>query len=63
MHFSYEGLRDQHFITGGAPNGVDLGRLDPARWTSMYQQLLELKLIQKPFDPSIAYTMQFMPGQ
>jgi NitT/TauT family transport system substrate-binding protein len=61
MKFSYEALRDQHFIDGDAPGGVELGRFDPARWTSMYQQLLELKVIHKPFDPAIAYTMQFMP--
>jgi NitT/TauT family transport system substrate-binding protein len=61
MKFSYEALRDQHFITGEAANGADLGRFDPARWTNMYQQLLDLKVIQKPFDPGIAYTMQFMP--
>jgi NitT/TauT family transport system substrate-binding protein len=61
MQFSYEALRDQHFIAGDAPGGADLGKLDPARWNSMYQQLLDLKVIQKPFDPSIAYTLQFMP--
>jgi NitT/TauT family transport system substrate-binding protein len=61
MKFSYEALRDQRFIAGDAPNGADLGRFDPARWTSMYQQLLDLKVITKPFDPAIAYTMQFMP--
>lgn len=61
MQFSYEALRDQHFITGDDPTGNDLGRLDPARWNSMYQQLLELKVIQKPFDPATAYTLQFMP--
>jgi hypothetical protein len=27
----------------------------------MYQQLLELKVISKPFDPAIAYTVQFTP--
>jgi NitT/TauT family transport system substrate-binding protein len=58
MKFSYEGLRDQHFITG---EGDNLGRFDPARWTSMYQQLLDLKVIQKPFDPATAYTLQFIP--
>jgi NitT/TauT family transport system substrate-binding protein len=61
MQFSYEALRDQHFIAGDAPGGADLGKLDPARWNTMYQQLLDLKVIQKPFDPSIAYTLQFMP--
>jgi NitT/TauT family transport system substrate-binding protein len=62
MKFSYEALRDQHFIDGNAPGGVELGKFDPARWTSMYQQLLELKVIHKPFDPTIGYTMQFIPG-
>ncbi len=62
MKFSYEALRDQHFIAGDAPNGADLGRFEPARWASMYQQLLDLKVITKPFDPATAYTMQFMPS-
>ena len=61
MKFSYEALRDQHFIAGDDPSGAELGRFDPARWTSMYQQLLELKVISKPFDPSTAYTLQFLP--
>jgi NitT/TauT family transport system substrate-binding protein len=61
MKFSYEALRDQHFIAGDADGGADLGRFDAARWTSMYQQLLDLKVIQKPFDPATAYTMRFMP--
>jgi NitT/TauT family transport system substrate-binding protein len=61
MKFSYEALRDQHFIAGDADGGADLGRFDVARWTSMYQQLLDLKVIQKPFDPATAYTMRFMP--
>jgi NitT/TauT family transport system substrate-binding protein len=61
MKFSYEALRDQHFIAGEDTSGADLGRFDPARWASMYQQLLELKVITKPFDPAIAYTVQFLP--
>ncbi len=61
MQFSYEALRDQHFIAGSDPGGAGLGSFNRARWTSMYQQLLDLKVIQKPFDPAIAYTMQFMP--
>ena len=63
MKFSYEGLRDQHFITGSAPDGADVGQLTAARWASMYQQLLSLKVIQKPFDPTTAYTLQFLPKQ
>src|SRR6201996_5501126 len=55
MKFSYEALRDQHFVAGDAPDGADLGRFDAARWNNMYQQLLQLKLIQNGFDPSTAY--------
>lgn len=58
MQFSYEALRDQHFIDGGGP---DLGKFDPARWANMYQQLLDLKLLSKKFDPTSAYTLQFLP--
>ena len=67
-------LRIAHLLVDQWPEGAQrltagvirpltnvLGRLDPARWTSMYQQLLDLKLIQKPFDPAVAYTLQFMP--
>ena len=61
MQFSYQALRDQHFVAGDAPDGADLGKFDPARWTSLYNQLLDLKVIQKPFDPQTAYTLQFMP--
>ncbi len=61
MKFSSQALRDQHFIAGDAADNADLGKFDPARWASMYQQLFELKLIQKPFDPATAYTLQFMP--
>jgi NitT/TauT family transport system substrate-binding protein len=61
MQFSYQALRDQHFIAGEDPNGAELGQFTPARWTSMYQQLLDLKVIEKPFDPAIAYTLQFLP--
>jgi NitT/TauT family transport system substrate-binding protein len=59
MKFSYEALRDQNFITGKAPNQADVGRFDPARWTNMYQQLLQLKLIHNPFDVTSAYTVKF----
>jgi NitT/TauT family transport system substrate-binding protein len=58
MQFSYEALRDRHFIDGGGP---DLGKFDPARWTSMYQQLIDLKVVSRPFDPATAYTLQFLP--
>jgi NitT/TauT family transport system substrate-binding protein len=61
MQFSYQALRDQRFIAGEDPSGGQLGKFDSARWASMYQQLLDLKLIEKPFDPATAYTQRFIP--
>src|SRR5277367_2676613 len=58
--FTYHALKDGHFITGSDPSGSQLGQFDSARWQAMYQQLLDLKIIEKPFDPKIAYTTQFL---
>lgn len=60
MAFTYQALKDGHFITGSDPGGSQLGQFDPARWQTMYQQLLDLKIIKKPFDPKIAYTTAFL---
>lgn len=59
MQFTWQALRDGHFVTGSDPSGAQLGQMDPARWTTMYQQLLDLKVIDKPIDPATAYTLQF----
>jgi len=37
-----------------------LGNMTPERWATMYEQLSDLKLIDKPFDPTTAYTLQFV---
>lgn len=63
MQFSWQALRDGHFVTGDDPSGAQLGQMEPKRWQLMYQQLLELKVIEKKFDPSIAYTLQFIAKQ
>jgi NitT/TauT family transport system substrate-binding protein len=60
MQFSWQQLRDGNFVTGDDPSGVQLGQMDPKRWDTMYSQLLDLKVIGKPFDPSTAYTLQFL---
>jgi hypothetical protein len=33
------------------------------RWTTMYQQLLDLRVIDKPFDPTTAYTLEFVQAK
>jgi hypothetical protein len=37
--------------------------MSPERWTTMYNQLPDLKVIDKPFDPATAYTLQFVQGE
>jgi NitT/TauT family transport system substrate-binding protein len=63
MTFSWQGLRDGHFVAGDDPSGAQLGQMTAARWTTMYNQLLDLKVIEKPFDPTTAYTLQFLHTQ
>ena len=51
--------------SGGEPVKLDLTAtpaeiLALARWSTMYQQLLDLKVIQKPIDPTTAYTTRFL---
>jgi NitT/TauT family transport system substrate-binding protein len=61
MEFSARTLKEMKFETGNGPDGDQLGRFTEERWTTMYQQLVDLKLITEPIDPKTAYTMQFLP--
>ena len=63
MQFTWQQLRDGHFVAGDDPSGAQLGQFDPKRWSTMYDQLTDLKVIQKPFDPVTAYTLQFNQPQ
>jgi NitT/TauT family transport system substrate-binding protein len=60
MQFTWQALRDGHFVAGEDPSGAQLGQMDPKRWETMYRQLLELKVIEKEFDPATGYTLQFL---
>jgi len=55
-----QALRDGHFVAGDEAKGEKLGQMEAGRWTTMYNQLLDLKVIDKPFDPATAYTLQFV---
>ena len=63
MQFTWQKLRDDRFVAGDDPSGALVGQFDPRRWATMYGQLVDLKLIDKPFDPAMAYTMQFLQKQ
>ena len=59
MQFTCRALKEGHFIYPD-DDPLKTGSFDPARWSQMYQQLVDLKLIQHSFDPATAYTMQFV---
>jgi NitT/TauT family transport system substrate-binding protein len=59
MQFSWEQLRDGNFVVGDPGKGEQFGKMDPRRWSDLYNQLLDLKVIDKPIDPTTAYTLQF----
>jgi NitT/TauT family transport system substrate-binding protein len=63
MQFTWKTLRDGHFVEGDDPSGAQLGQMNAARWATMYQQLADLKVIDKTFDPGTAYTLQFVSAQ
>jgi NitT/TauT family transport system substrate-binding protein len=60
MQFTWQQLKAGHFVAGDDPSGAQLGQMDPKRWATMYNQLADLKVIGKSFDPSTAYTLQFI---
>jgi NitT/TauT family transport system substrate-binding protein len=60
MTFTWQALRDGHFVAGDDPRGGQLGQMTSERWSALYKQLVDLKVIDKPFDPATAYTLQFV---
>jgi NitT/TauT family transport system substrate-binding protein len=60
MMFSWQALRDGNFVTGPDASRLQLGKMEPQRWTTMYQQLKDLQIISQSFDPANAYTLQFV---
>jgi NitT/TauT family transport system substrate-binding protein len=61
MQFSIDTLKAGHFIDGDGSPDSHLGHFTAQRWTTLYQQLLDLKVITKPIDPATAYTARFNP--
>jgi len=58
MAFSVKTLTDGHFVTGDPDQ---FGQFTPERWATMYQQLVDLKVITSSIDPATAYTAKFLP--
>jgi NitT/TauT family transport system substrate-binding protein len=60
MNFTWRALRDGGFVAGDDASGAQIGQMNSQRWTMMYQQLLDIKVIDRPFDPATAYTLEFV---
>jgi len=60
VQFSWQALRDGHFVAGEDASGALIGQMNARRWATIYKQLLDLKVIEKEFDPATAYTLQFV---
>jgi NitT/TauT family transport system substrate-binding protein len=61
MQFSVDTLKSQHFIDGLGTGDSHLGHFTPQRWATMYNQLVDLKVITQPLDPATTYTTRFVP--
>ncbi len=62
MNFTCAALKEGHFIYADNDPAM-AGDLQPERWAAMYQQLADLKVIQRPIDPGMAYTTQFIQAK
>ncbi|WP_162537355.1 ABC transporter substrate-binding protein [Granulicella sp. WH15] len=61
MQYSVETLKSGHFIDGAGTPDSHLGHFTAARWNATYQQLVDLKVLERPIDPASAYSLKFVP--
>jgi NitT/TauT family transport system substrate-binding protein len=59
--FSIDTLKAGHFVDGTGTPDSHLGHFTEQRWNMLYHQLLDLKVLDKPFDPATVYTTRFAP--
>jgi NitT/TauT family transport system substrate-binding protein len=59
--FTFEALREGHFITGADASGAAVGRMTPERWAVLNEQLTSLGIVRRPINPAAAYTTNFLP--
>jgi NitT/TauT family transport system substrate-binding protein len=61
MQYTLQALKDGGLVTGPDASGAQIGKMIPARWSAMNDQLTALGVIRKPIDPTAAYTLKFLP--
>ena len=60
VNFSFQALKTGRYVTGDDATGDQTGQFDPERWATLYKQLLDLRVIQKPIDPTTGYSLAFL---
>ena len=61
MRYSWQALKDGHYIEGFADQGEAVGQMTAARWQAQYDALKQVGVLQTAFDPKEAYTLEFCP--
>ena len=61
MQYSWQALRDGHYIEGFADRGEAIGQMTAARWQAQYDALKQVGVLQSTFDPKEVYTLDFLP--
>lgn len=61
--FSYQTLKAGHHVAGDDAVGDQTGQFDAQRWTTLYKKLLASRGIQRPIDPAIRYSPEFLVNQ
>ena len=59
--YTAQALRDGGFVTGTDPASDQTGHMTAARWQATYDQLKSLGILHAPIDPTVAYTLKFIP--
>ncbi len=61
MQYTFNALKEGNFITGADPSGAEIGRMTAERWSTINDQLTNLGVVKNRIDPTIAYTLKFLP--
>lgn len=59
--YTAQALRDGGFVSGTDTASDQTGHMTAARWQATYDQLKSLGILHSPIDPTVAYTLKFVP--
>ncbi len=61
MQFSWQALKDGHYIEGFADQGEGIGQFKLERWQKQYGILKQVGVLTTDFDPKVAFTSEYLP--